>query len=281
MTNNPLVVTVIHIMATWLIGIAVYLAYRFYKSRTGGAGSQTATPSFLSPQIVVVGLNSVCVLAGLIYLTTFNSTLRFVCMTSAIVSSIYVVVTNYGLPSVSRGAIRQPLQEWFAKCMNGAEFPFLFFSLAFLNDNASQVGGVIPFGIADYASVVLIVRRSIWSLGTHGAKAWTSNGLWNRFGSRVWSFLKVKEGRVMEWVNLTEIMIGFWLIVLVLTPARQLMNVFVFWNYLRIRYMAPRSRPGHALAWSKIDAKTKSIRSAVPFLEMPIGYASRWFNQTA
>ena len=266
-------------MATWLIGVVVYLAYRFYKSRTSGAPTQSS--SLFSPQTVAVALNTLCVLSGLAYLVTFNSTARFFCAISTIMSSVYVVVTNYGLPNVSRAAIRQPLQEWFARCMSGAEFPFLFFSLAFMSDNASQFGGVIPFGIADYASILLIVRRSVWFLGTHGAKAWASNRLWSRFGARVWTALKIKEGRIMELVNLTEIMIGFWLIVLVITPARQLMNVFVYWNYLRIRYMAPRSRPGHVMAWQKLDAKTKSIRASIPILDKPVGFLIRWFNQTA
>ena len=265
-------------MSPWLIVVAVFMAYRSYKSRK--APLTPSALSFLTPHMVPLLLNSVCAIAGLIYLVTFNSSARFYAAASAVISSLFIVGTNYGVPQVSRAAIRQPLQDYFARCMSGAEFPFLFFVLMFVNDYATQVyGSVIPFGLADYLVGVLMVRRSVWFLGSHGSKAWTGYAVWNRFGNRIWGLLKSREAKVLEFCNLAEIAIGFWLILLIITPARQLMNIFVYWTYLRIKYMAPRSKPGHSAAWSRIDTMTTGLRASMPLLNKPVEFMVKWFHQ--
>lgn len=268
-------------MSPWLIAIFLgYIAFRFYRSKYPLTTTATATPGIMSPQSVAVLLNVVCVSAGLVYFVTFNSTSRFVCVLATILNSAYIIYTNYGLPQVSRQAIKQPLQEYFARSMSGAEFPFLYFTMMFTNDYASQVtGGVFPFGLADYVSIVLIVRRSIWFLGAQGTKAWAGNAVWRSFGSRMWSVLKSNETRVLEAVNMAEILLGFWVVLLVLTPARNILTCFVYWTYLRIKFMAPRSRAAHQAAWATIEKRTQKIQALVPFLEKPKAFLANWFNQ--
>jgi hypothetical protein len=226
-------------------------------------------------------LNVVCACAGSVYFATFSSTARFVCVVSAIINAGYIIVTNYGLPKVSRNAIRQPLQEYFSRSMSGAEFPFLYFAMMFSSDSASQIGGVFPFGLADLVSVVLMVRRSVWFLGTHGSKAWAGNRVWESTGSRVWRTIKSQESRVMELVNLAEVLLGFWVVLLLFTPVRNFLTCFVYWTYLRIKYMAPRSRAAHQAAWGVLDRQTEWIQRLVPFLERPRAFMVRWFNQGA
>ena len=84
---------------------------------------------------------------------------------------------------------------------------------------------------------------------------------------------------MLEFCNLAEIAIGFWLILLIITPARQLMNIFVYWTYLRIKYMAPRSKPGHSAAWSRIDTMTTGLRASMPLLNKPVEFMVKWFHQ--
>lgn len=261
-------------MSPWLLAVLGLMAYKYWSKKRGGS-----IPS-VSPQTIPVILNSICVIAGLIYLVSFNPSGRFFCVVSAIVSSIYIIYTNYGLPKVSRAAIKVPLQEYVAQCLTGAEFPFLFFAMMFTNDYAYQVGGgIIPFGIADYLGILLILRRSLWFIGSHGSRAWVSNPVWGRYGNLAWALLKSRETAVMSFVNIAEIFIGLWMTLLVITPARQILNTFVYWNLLRIKYMAPRSRGSHIAAWSWFDAKTKGVRSAVPLLDKPVQIGVKWFNQ--
>jgi hypothetical protein len=259
-------------MFPWLLAIAAVFAYRYFKSR--------GSIPVIAPATVPVILNGVCLTAGFVYLVSFNPTARFFSVASSILSSFIIIYTNYGIPRISRQAIKQPLQEYMTRCMSGAEFPFLFFVLMFTNDYASQVGGgVVPFGVADYLTVLLMVRRSAWFLGSHGAKAWSSKPVWEKIGMPFWAALRSREASIMSGVNLVEILVGFWLVLLSLTPARQLMNTFVYWTFLRIKYMAPRSRASHLAAWRTIDIKTRWMRKSVPVVEKPVGYMVNWFNQ--
>ncbi len=261
------------------IGLA-FIAYRFYKARYAPAGPNAApSKSLVDPNVVAIVLNTVTTICGIIYLVTLNSGFRVFAVGAAAISSVFVVVMNYGLPQVSRQAIRVPLQEWFGRCLSGAEFPFLFFALMFIHDYASQVGWA--FGLADYVAVLILVRRSVWFLGTHASKssAVSNSRPWQMLGNPLWTFLKLKEPKVLEISTLAEVLIGFWLVLLVLTPARQLLNTFVYWTFLRVKYMAPRSRPGHLAAWQKIDARTKHIRVRIPAIERLVQFAVQWFNQ--
>jgi hypothetical protein len=186
---------------------------------------------------------------------------------------------NYGMPKISRQAILQPIREWMIRAMSGTEFPSLFFSLMFLNPYAtSLVGSVIPFGIGELIALLIIMRRAIWFIGNHGQKFWINSIFWNRFGFKFWQYMKRHESQVLHLSVMGEIFIGFWFIVLLFTPARQMLNIFVYWNFLRMRFMAPRSSPGHTAVWSQLAEATKSVRRSIPVLNKPIQMAVDWFN---
>ena len=262
-------------MSPWLIGIAVFVAYQYYQKRVRRSQDQQA---LMNPKSLVVVFNGLSVSAGLVYLVTVNSTARFFCVLSAIIASVLVVYANYGVPKVSRSAIRQPMQEYFAKCMSGAEFPFLFFALMFTNDTTTQQLGLVPFGLVDYVSALLVIRRSLWFLGSHGTAAWKGISVWDRFFQPVWGRLNARTSSIVELSSLIEIVVGFWMIALILTPARQLMTCFVYWNFLRIRFLAPRSRPTHLAAWTKLDNKTRALQQSIPILQRPVAFMKNWFN---
>jgi hypothetical protein len=265
-------------MSPFLIAIGIAAAYLYFRRK--GTQAPDAQSSRLSPKSLVVILNALSVVAGVFYLLTVNSSVRFASVLSSIIASLLVIFANYGVPKISRAAIRQPLQDYFGRCMSGAEFPFLFFSLMFVNDSTSQLLGIIPFGIADYVSAALIIRRSLWFVGSHGTTSWKGIGLWDRFFQPIWGRLNTHSGTILELASVAEILLGFWLILLVLTPARQLMVCFVYWNFLRIRYLAPRSRQAHIRAWAQLDKKTKNFQNAVPISARPIAFMKQWFNPT-
>jgi len=268
-------------MSPVLIGIVCLIAYRYYKHRqsvAAGANPGESAKSF-NPTIISVALNAVTTISGLFHLFTQNQTARFWSIAASVVNSVYIVYMNYGLPKMTRSNMMGPFREWVAKAMSGAEFPFLFFSLIFLNAIATTLmGSVLPFGIGEFLAFLVILRRSIWFIGNHGSKFWAATTIWAKYGSLIWSSLKYQEPMIMHIAVVSEIFIGFWFIVLLFTPARQLMNLFVYWNYLRIRYMSPRSRPGHAAVWIQLDDFTHGIRKSFPVLEKPIQIAVDWFN---
>jgi hypothetical protein len=267
-------------MIIWIIVAIAFVGYRFYKSRSvAGVVPKLPVLGIFDPNMVAIALNLVTAVCGLFYLISFNSTGRFLTVAASVVSSALVVVSNYGVPQISRQAIRAPLQDWFARCMAGAEFPFLYFSLMFLGGYASQFGPIL--GLAEYVAVVILVRRAIWFLGTHASKSpvVSSNKVWLNTGNRLWLVLKARETTILELSAMFEVLIGFWMIVLIFSQARQLMSTFVYWTFLRIKYMAPRSRALHLGAWQQVDRMTKSVRVKIPVLEKPIQMGVKWFNQ--
>ena len=273
-------------MSPILLGIAAVLAYKYYKSRTGQTvGSSADTISgikkFISdPALVSVVLNSAVMVCGIFYLVTLNAQSRFFCLLLSLSNSAYIIAINYLLVDDPKQPSKS-LKEKFASCMTGAEFPFLFLPLMFMSAYATESfgGSVFPFAVGDYLVALILVRRAVWFVGNHGSKNWTSTKAWNTVGAPLWQRLKLNEASILHLSVLAEIFIGFWLILLLITPARQLINTFVYWNYLRMKYLAPRSKPGHSTAWLAIDRATMSIRSKVPFAEKPIEYVKNWFNK--
>ena len=273
-------------MSPILFAIVAVLGYRYYKSRNASGDTSTSTPAasirkFISdPAMVSVALNGAVTVCGMIYLLTLNGSYRFYCLISSLVNSGYIITVNYILVEDPRQPSK-PLKEKLALCMTGAEFPFLFLPLMFMSAFATEAfgGSVFPFAIGDYLVVLILVRRAVWFLGTHGSKSWVNTKPWIMVGAPVWGNLKPREAQILHFSVMAEIFIGFWLILLVLTPARQLINTFVYWNYLRMKYLAPRSRPGHTAAWESIDNLTAPMRAKFPFVEKPLILAKQWFNK--
>ncbi len=273
-------------MSPILFAIVAVLGYRYYKSRHATEDPSVNSPTsslrkFISdPAMVSVALNSVVTVCGLLYLLTLNGSYRFCCLIAALVNSAYIITVNYILVEDPRQPSKS-LKEKLATCMTGAEFPFLFLPLMFINAFATETfgGSVFPFAVGDYLVVLILVRRAVWFLGTHGSKSWVNTKPWAMVGAPLWARLKPREAHILHLSVLAEISIGFWLILLVLTPARQLINTFVYWNYLRMKYMGPRSRPGHAAAWESIDRMTAPMRAKVPFVEKPLTLVKQWFNK--
>jgi hypothetical protein len=256
-------------MSIWLIG-GLFLAYRLYgvyKQRRSGTPPAGNRP----PQSLIIILNVLSVITGFVYLFSFNYSIRFFSNLSAIASSLLVVYTNYGLPAVSRQSIKLPLMHWVQRAMAGAEFPFLFFCLMFLNPSAPVV---------DYAVTIVMLRRSIWQLGAHGTKAWAGTRLWEGFGKRGWMVCKSYENQILNFSTNLEIVIGFIFIVLLFTPMRQIVTLFVYWTFLRLKYQLPRSRASHSTAWGSIDQLTRGVRERVPFIGKFVDYGVKWFNQS-
>ena len=44
-----------------------------------------------------------------------------------------------------------------------------------------------------------------------------------------------------------EIGVGFYLVVMILTPRRAIMNTFAYWHWLRMRYASPDSAAQHSM----------------------------------
>lgn len=193
-------------------------------------------------------------------------------MWATVLSSIFLIKGNYGGPDIPQDISFSnwkekmvQVQPWLMKVMSSVDFHFLFFGLIFL---------------AAYPSVwVLLIlgRRSLWTLCTKMKKESPDNPLWKRFAP-YWDTLLAKQTQVLEYSALAEVMLGIWLTVSLFLPMRQIVTCILYWHYLKIRYQAERSRPQQQKAWSMLEQQAQPVLKMLPILHKPLGWAKDWFR---
>jgi hypothetical protein len=195
-----------------------------------------------------------------------------------VLTSLWTIKSNYGAPPIpqigglslttikqSATAALQTMAPWLQKAMMGVDFNFLFLALIFLTA---------------YPSVwvlVILGRRSLWSVCKYAESNMQESRLWLLFKT-TWDKLKAKEAEVLHYSTMAEILLGFWLVVNIFLPSRQILTCILYWNFLKTRYQVPRSHPLHAKAWLQIRQQVDPVLKKVPLLERPIDIAKGWFQ---
>eukprot|EP00933_Yihiella_yeosuensis_P028481 TRINITY_DN2230_c1_g7_i1.p1 TRINITY_DN2230_c1_g7~~TRINITY_DN2230_c1_g7_i1.p1 ORF type:complete len:278 (+),score=36.02 TRINITY_DN2230_c1_g7_i1:101-934(+) len=203
------------------------------------------------------------------------------CLWAQVATSMWTIKANYGAPPTpqitggfSMAALKETAQTaaqtmapWFQKAMNTADFQFLFFVLIFLTAYPSVW------------ALAILLRRSLWTVGKYGEKNLTEYRLWKLF-SGTWAKLSDKEleAKVLHYSVLGEILLGFWLIVSLALPSRQILVLLLYWNYLKTRYQTPRSHANHEKAWIELNTQVAPLVEKVSILQKPIDMGKGWFQ---
>jgi len=260
----------------WLLPVALYL----FRNRLA-----TLTAS-LPPQKTVFQGH----LATLVFALLYILPLEFVGLGAVkrpaylgslwcnILTLLWTIKCNYGTPPIpevssfsmsnwrqSGQAALQQLAPWLQKAMQGVDFHWLFFVLIWIAANPSVF------------AVVIIGRRSLWSVGSYCSKNMPENRLWKAFAP-TWAKLKEREPQVLHASSLAEILLGIWLVVSMLLPWRQILTTILYWSFLRQRYQVPRSHEAHLKAWRQLGDKAAPLLQAAPFLHKPLDMAKAWFQ---
>lgn len=200
-------------------------------------------------------------------------------MWSTILTCMSTIKANIGLPAISmpgglslstiksgaQTAMMQ-IQPWLQKAMMSPDFAFLFFALIFLTAYPSV------------APLVILGRKSLWTVCTLAEKEMPENRSWLRF-KPIWeNKLKPKTEQVTHYAALAEIALGFYLVVCLMLPTRQLLATLLYWNYLTTRYKVPRSRKHHGPAWKEIGDRFEPVFKALPILRKPVTMAQGFFD---
>ncbi|CAE7448520.1 unnamed protein product, partial [Symbiodinium pilosum] len=285
--------------ASAMLWLALPVALYFLRGRL--AGTLAPLLQSLDPQKTAFRGHLLTLVLGLVYILPLEfvglrAVKRPVYLSSLwcnILTLLWTLKSNYGTPPMpavgnvvsnfrqhGQAAIQmmiQPLVPWLTKAMNGADFHWLFFVLIWM---------------AAYPTVwviLIIGRRSLWSVGTYCTKNLPENRIWKAFAG-TWGKLKEREAeeefesagfpllqQVLQASTVAEIVLGFWIIVSLLFPWRQFLIVILYWNFLRQRYQAPRSHEAHLKAWRQLGVKVAPLLQAAPFLNKPIDMAKGWF----
>lgn len=185
------------------------------------------------------------------------------------------IKANYGAPPMpqmtgfSMAAIQQmmpAMQPWLQPVILSAEFHFLFFALIFVVANPSLF------------AVLILARRSFWSVCTYCEKNEDAQGVVWRLCKSLWEKCKASNAEVLQQSALAEIMLGVWLAVSLFLPSRQILTCLLYWNYLKIRFQAPKSAAYHVKAWGGVGNTVQPVLKIVPFLSKPIDMGKAWFK---
>mmetsp|Transcript_119744 Transcript_119744/g.346106 ORF Transcript_119744/g.346106 Transcript_119744/m.346106 type:complete len:274 (-) Transcript_119744:215-1036(-) len=264
----------------WLVAAAGLYVFR-------GKIAQRLAPYLpaMNPQMISYYGHSCTLFTGIVYvmpieflgLGTVKRVAYMMCLWSAVLTAVMAMKANYGSPPLPEGSpfamvkglmsggMPRPLQEWMQKAMTSIDFHFLFFAVNFVTAYPS----IIP--------VLILGRRSLWTVGTHCSKTPEAGGrLWAMFKPR-WEMLKAREEEVLLYSALGEILLAFWLTASLLLPTRQFLCCFLYWHYLKIRYMTPRSHKLHDKAWRQLGQQVAPVLKVAPFLQKPIDMAKGWF----
>merc|ERR1712079_789728 len=93
----------------------------------------------------------------------------------------------------------------------------------------------------------------------------------------VFKMLDAQEEDIMKFATVAEIFTGFWLIIMLITPERQLITCFLYWNFLRMRYHTPRTRKNQDQAWGYVKEKTDPIVTKIPGANKVVDLAKGYF----
>ena len=215
-------------------------------------------------QGIVLALHAATILSTFVFIATFGSSLaRFYAFLASFLSTVVAMLANYGLPG------RANYQAWISQAAQGADFPFFMFSSIFLS--AQSVG------LGDVLGLFIVGRRALWAIGLALEKLQTDRSLIKR-GQGLWRAVRANEAVVLRLMALFEIFIGFYLIAILLTPSRQIFTIFVYWNFLRLRFNAPRSRQLHTEAWTLLGGWARPLTNH-ELVGKGVDKVKTWFRQ--
>lgn len=121
--------------------------------------------------------------------------------------------------------------------------------------------------------VLAVFHTSYMLAGQYG-----SHPMYRTYGAPLHSKLVARQRDAQLGNAGAEIMTGFLLIAMILTPARNLLQTFLYWQILRTRYWTPDCREYHRQAWSVVGLQARPLLDKVPALNTPIGFVQRWFE---
>lgn len=183
--------------------------------------------------------------------------------------NLYKIVLRFGSPApyLSYPNINwQALQGFAQNAMTSNEFFYAMTSMSCLSLKA-------PLTLAMVPGIVIAFR----SLAAHASRTLNSNPLYQRFAASLVAAVLAKGHVLDQTVTFAEIALMFYLIAMLITPSRNILMLFFYFNMLKTRYVAPDSSANHVAVWSKIDEITLPYRQKAPIVEQGIQMLKQYF----
>lgn len=183
---------------------------------------------------------------------------------TAILTHAYKVYLGYGTPQVWPFSL-QKIQTWLVPVTASTDFQYALISTVFLTAK--------PIILIMFP----IVTLSVYHIFAYLSKNFGRTSLWLKYGAGANEWLATRQQPVLLYNAAAEIGGGFLVIASLLAPPRSFILVFIYFQFLRMRFWSPDASTYHRMVWSQIDEKVGRYLDMVPALRIPIGYIQRWF----
>ncbi|KAL8471918.1 hypothetical protein ACS0TY_028591 [Phlomoides rotata] len=249
------------------------------RQRSSGSSSRTSGPSTAPPpgttslrwdqQTIQFSVNAwvfiVAVLAifPLVPSNLSNRAYRLSFLGTAC-TSLYSLYSLYGKP---RAWNLPALQVWFQSVILAKDFIYSIYCLCFVTSHLFLKFALIPILCRALEHVAKFLRRN-FSRSTLYKKYLEDACVWVDSNTTTLNILSSQA----------EIGIGFLLIVSLLSPQRNIIQAFMYWQLLKLMYHAPSTAGYHQSGWTKIGGTVNPlIQHYAPFLDTPISAIQKWW----
>ena len=162
-------------------------------------------------------------------------------------------------------------QAWFAGASGSSDFQYMFMAFILLPQRPMTMAVVSPGCLAVYHSMAFLKKKF------HGTAVWEKTRL-DRLHARL-----VRNQQSALMLNASaEIAIGFMAFMQLLSPGRSVSLVFVYWNFLKMRYNCPDAAKYHKQCWALLGQRADGYGlRRHPLVARGLSWAQAWFERGA
>lgn len=244
-------------------------------SRNGSAGVAGRNPptgllQHFNPQTIIFFSHALVVVLSVLALFPLTprpimyKSYRFAFLSAIFVSALSVY-RQHGLP---RALTLDACKIWLQSGLSGPDFAKLFHCLVFL-----------PTSPPVTMALVSVVCSSVLFVSRHLQQNFSEAQIYRQYLEQSCTWLIQNPQRVELFAASSDIGLGFLVIVNLLGPQRNLMQILLYWQLLKIKFHLPTTSFYHRQIWSEWGSKFEPIqRRFLPILTPVLGYAKAWFT---
>ena len=188
--------------------------------------------------------------------------------------NLYKIVLRFGSPAAYMTSLSninwQGIQMYAQNAMTSSEFFYIMTSTSCLSLKQ-------PLTLAMMPMLIVAIR----SVAAYASRTFHNSSIYQRLASPAVSVVLSKGAVLDQATTFAEIALLFYLVALIITPSRNILMTYFYFNMLKTRYVSPDSTASHAAVWSKINEISLPYRlKAPPIVERGIQMIQGYFLST-
>ncbi|WIA08223.1 hypothetical protein OEZ85_007671 [Tetradesmus obliquus] len=235
------------------------------QASSADAGAARA-PQGYARQLHTALLQGIILLLALLYLQPLRlglSSWAYLRLTVTLVASQALKLHSaFGMPGFNLAAAK----AWWGRVNRTTDAHYFLLAVAAVINR--------PFTYLLVPFLVLAVYQLAFFLSEHHS----SHPLWQQHGAKAYQWLLQRKQQALQVTAQVEIMNGFTLLALLLTPGRQPVLMLMVWQVLRLRYWSVDAAIHHRQVWQALDQLTAGFRYRFPILQKPVNMGVAFFQ---